>query len=392
MREAVVVAAVRTAVGRAKTGTLRDTRPEDMLSAVLAEVCQRTPGLKAKDIDDVLIGCARPEAEQGFGMTRAACALAGYPDTVPGQTVSRSCASGLQAIALGAQAVMCGFADTVVAGGVASMSLVPIQGAGFSPHPEILDRSPELYTPAAFAAENVAARFDVSREDMDKFVLRSHERTLKAIEQGVFEDEIVPLHTKTFAVDPKDRSEPEEVVFDTDECPNPRLDGETLAASPPAYKIEGLIREGHCAPHADCAALVVIMSRERAQKLSVEPLGEFRYYSVAGVAPALAGTGSAEAIGRLLRLSKRNLTDFGLVELDEAFASNAVHCIGALDLDDDITNVNGDSIALGNPRGCSGARSAVSLLHEMKRRDVHNGLVAMGIGGGMGIAMLFERL
>lgn len=390
MREAVVVAATRTAVGRAKRGSLRDTRPEDLLATVISEACARTPGLKKGEIDDVVIGCATPEAEQGMNVARIVTLMAGLPDTVPAQSINRFCSSGLQAIVIGAESIMCGFADVVIAGGVESMSFLPMSGVKPSPHPGLVDNFPEIYMPMGITAENVARRFNVSREDMDTFALRSHQKALAAIKAGKFKDEIVPVKTKVHPLDPKDRSGPKEIVFSTDECPRADTTLERLAALKPAFDPTGSVTAGNSSPVNDGAAAVMLMSRERAQKLGIRPMATFRYFAVAGVPPDIMGIGPAAAIPKLLKISGMKLEEFGLVELNEAFASQAIYCIRELGLNEEIVNVNGGAIALGHPLGATGAKLTATLLYEMARRNVRYGIVTMCIGGGMGAAGAFE--
>ena len=390
MREAVVVAATRTAVGRAIKGSLRDTRPEDLLATVIAKVCNRTPRLKKKEVDDVVIGCAGPEGEQGMNIARVALLLAGLPDVVPGQTVNRFCSSGLQAIAIGAQSIMCGFADVVIAGGVESMSSVPMAGVKPSPHLGMVENHPEIYMPMGITAENVARRFKISRGDMDKFALRSHEKALKAIEEGKFKDEIVPVKTKVYPLDPKDRSGPKEIVFDTDECPRPGTNLEKLAALRPAFDPAGSVTAGNSSPLNDGAAAVMLMSREKAQKVGIKPVAAFRHFTAAGVPPDVMGIGPSAAVPKLLKMSGMKLEDFGLIELNEAFASQSIYCIRKLGMNEEIVNVNGGAIALGHPLGCTGAKLTTTILYEMARRKVRYGLVTMCIGGGMGAAGAFE--
>lgn len=390
MREAVVVAATRTAVGRATKGSLRDTRPEDLLATVLVEVCKRTPGLQKKDVDDVVIGCAAPEGEQGMNMARVGLLLAGLPDVVSGQTINRFCSSGLQAIAIGAQSIMCGFTDVVICGGVECTSTVPMTGVKMSPHPGIVENTPEVYTPMGITAENVARRFKISREDMDKFALHSHQKAVKAIKEGKFKDEIVPVKTKVFPLDPKDRSGPREIVFDTDECPRADTSLEKLASLKPAFDPTGSVTAGNSSPLNDGAAAVMLMSREKAQKVGVKPIGAFRCFVTAGVPPDVMGIGPSVAVPKLLKISGMKLEDFGLIEFNEAFASQAIYCMRKLGLNEEIFNVNGGAIALGHPLGATGAKLATSILYEMRRRKVRFGLVTMCVGGGMGAAGAFE--
>jgi acetyl-CoA acyltransferase len=388
MREAVILAAARTPVGRAKTGSLRDTRPEDLLAAVLAEVCNRTPGLNKKDVDDVVVGCAGPAGARGANLARTTALYAGMPDSVPGHTVSRACSSGLQAIAIGAQSIMCGFADAVIAGGVGSMSCMPMSGAHQSAHAGIVDNCPEVYTPMGLAAENIATQFNVDRRDMDRFAVGSHRKALEAIEKGRFRDEIVPVKARVYPLDPNDRSGPEEILFDTDECPGASL--EELATLEPAFDPAGSVTARNSSPPGDGAAALLVASREMAQKLDIKPMAAFRCCAVAGAPPEISGIGPAIAVPKLLTISGMKIEDFGLVELDEASACQAVYCIRELGLNEEIVNVNGGTIALGHPVGGTGAVLAVTILYEMARRKVRYGLVAMSAEGGMGLATAFE--
>jgi acetyl-CoA acyltransferase len=388
MREAVILAAARTPVGRAKRGNLRDTPPEDLLATVIAEVCSRTPGLNGRNVDEIVAGYEGPPGERGVNVARATALYAGMPEAVPGHTVGRACSSGLQAIAIGAQSIMCGFADVVIAGGVGSMSCARIGGSNLSAHAGILDQHPEVYTPMGIAAENVAARFNVGRRDMDRFAVNSHRKALEAIDEGRFKDEIAPVETKVYPLDPSDRSGPEEIVFDTDECPGASL--EELAALEPAFDPTGSVTARNSSPPGDGAAAVMLASRERAQKLGIKPKAAFRCYAAAGVAPEVAGIGPTVAVPKLLRVSGMQLEDFGLVELDEGSASQAICCVRELGLDEEIVNVNGGTIALGDPAGATGAMLTVTILYEMVRRKVRYGLVTMSAEGGMGVAAAFE--
>lgn len=391
MREAVIVSAVRTAVGRAPRGSLRNTRPDDLVSWVVKEALQRVPGLKPVEVDDVVLGCSFPEAEQGLNVARLVCYLAGLPYTVPGQTVNRFCASGLQAIATGAEHIMCGFAEVIIAGGVESMSMVPMGGNKTVPNLKLIETYPEGYTAMGITAENVARRFGISREDQDAFALQSHQKAAAAIKTGKFQDEILPIKVRTQEVAEDGRVTFREFIFDTDE--GVRLDTslEALAKLRPAFAVDGTVTAGNSSPLNDGAAAVVIMSQEKAKSLGVEPMATLRSYAVAGVPPEIMGIGPVEAIPKALKLAGLSLEDIDLIELNEAFAAQALYVCRTLGLNMEKVNVNGGAIALGHALGNSGARLTVTLLHEMKRRQARYGLVSMCIGFGMGAAAVFER-
>ncbi|MGQ9693364.1 MAG: acetyl-CoA C-acyltransferase [Thermodesulfobacteriota bacterium] len=391
MREAVIVSAVRTAVGRAPRGSLRNTRPDDLVSWVVKEALQRVPGLKPVEVDDVVLGCSFPEAEQGLNVARLVCYLAGLPYTVPGQTVNRFCASGLQAIATGAEHIMCGFAEVIIAGGVESMSMVPMGGNKTVPNLKLIETYPEGYTAMGITAENVARRFGISREDQDAFALQSHQKAAAAIKTGKFQDEILPIKVRTQEVAEDGRVTFREFIFDTDEGVRFDTSLEALAKLRPAFAVDGTVTAGNSSPLNDGAAAVVIMSQEKAKSLGVEPMATLRSYAVAGVPPEIMGVGPVEAIPKALKLAGLSLEDIDLIELNEAFAAQALYVCRTLGLNMEKVNVNGGAIALGHALGNSGARLTVTLLHEMKRRKARYGLVSMCIGFGMGAAAVFER-
>lgn len=391
MREAVIVSAVRTAVGRAPRGSLRNTRPDDLAGWVVKEAWQRVPGLKPAEVDDVVLGCSFPEAEQGLNVARLVCYLAGLPYRVPGQTVNRFCASGLQAIATGAEHIMCGFAEVIIAGGVESMSMVPMGGNKTVPNLKLIETYPEGYTAMGITAENVARRFGISREEQDAFALQSHQKAAAAIKAGKFKDEILPIKVKTQEVSEEGQVTFREFIFDTDEGVRFDTSMEALSKLRPAFSADGTVTAGNSSPLNDGAAAVVIMSKEKAKSLGVEPLATLRSYAVAGVPPEIMGIGPVEAIPQALKLAGLTLEDIELIELNEAFASQALYVCRTLGLNMEKVNVNGGAIALGHALGNSGARLTVTLLHEMKRRQVRYGLVSMCIGFGMGAAAVFER-
>lgn len=392
---AYIVSSVRTAVGKAPRGTLRHTRPEDLGAAVLRGALERLPALSAQDIDDVIMGCAMPEAEQGFNLGRLAALRAGFPDTVPGCTVNRLCASGLQTIAMATQAIAWGQADVILAGGTESMSLIPMGGHQFLPHPQLWADRPEAYIPMGLTAEKVAAQFHIDRADQDAFALRSHQRAIAAIAAGRFKPEIIPITLqRPLETDGSPlRLAPllEEIHFDTDEGPRADTSLEALAHLKPAFQADGTVTAGNASQMSDGAAAAVVMSAARVHDLGLEPLGRLLGFAVTGVAPDMMGIGPITAIPKVLDQVGLTLADIGLIELNEAFAAQALAVIRELGLDDTRINVNGGAIALGHPLGCTGAKLTATLLHEMARRSIRYGLVAMCIGGGMGAAGVFEN-
>jgi len=390
MKEAVIVSSVRTAVGKAPRGTLRFTRPEYMAATVIKEAVARAKGLDPAEIDDVILGCSFPEAEQGMNIGRLAALQAGLPDTVPGQTVNRFCSSGLQAIALAAERIMCGFADVIVAGGVESMSMVPMGGNKIAPSPVLAETLIEAYTPMGITAENVAERFNISREDQDKLALRSHQKAGAAIKEGKFKEEIVPLKVVDRYPGPDNKIVEKELIFDTDEGVRFDTSLEALAQLRPVFKKDGTVTAGNSSQTSDGAAAAVVMSAEKAGALGLKPMAVFRGFAVAGCPPDIMGIGPAVAIPKLMKLTGMKIEDIDLFELNEAFASQALYCIRELGLDMEKVNVNGGAIALGHPLGCTGAKLTATLLHELKRRGGRYGVVSMCIGGGMGAAGLFE--
>ncbi len=391
MREAYIVSSVRTAVGKAPRGTLRHLRPDDMAAVAVKTAIERVKGLDAEQIDDLIIGCAFPEAEQGFNLGRIIAQRAGLPNSVAGCTVNRFCASGLQAISMATQAIGAGQAEAAIAGGAESMSLIPSGGNYLLPNPELMADSPNAYVTMGITAENVAQQYDISREAQDEFALRSHHRALAAIQSGRFQEEIVPLTVReTIYVDGTTRSV--EKVFQVDEGPRPDTSLEALARLKPVFRVGGTVTAGNSSQMSDGAAATVIKSKEMVDRLGVQPLGKLLGYAVAGVPPEIMGIGPVEAVPKVLKQVGLSLEDIGLIELNEAFAAQSLAVIRKLGLNEDIVNVNGGAIALGHPLGCTGAKLTATLLQEMKRRGIRYGLCTMCIGGGMGAAGVFENL
>ena len=386
MQDAVIVSATRTAVGKAPAGSLRTVRPDDMAAAVIQESLRRAPGVDAKEISDVIIGCAMPEAEQGLNVARIASLRAGIPVEASAVTVNRFCSSGLQAIAYAAERIMCGFADAIVAGGTESMSMVPMGGNKVSPNPTLVDGYPDVYLSTGLVAENHARECAISRDEQDAFALRSHQRALAAIDAGRFADEITPL---TFTV-----ATPEirDVTFAQDEGPRRDTSAAALAKLRPAFHVNGTVTAGNTSQTSDGAAAVLVTSAEFARARGLQPLARFVSFATAGVEPERFGIGPVPAIRKALKSAGLTLGDIDLVELNEAFAAQVLACLRELPIDPDKLNVNGGAIALGHPLGCTGAKLTATLLHEMRRRQTRYGLVSMCVGGGMGAAGIFERL
>jgi acetyl-CoA acyltransferase len=382
----VIASAVRTPFTRAHKGEFKDTRPDTLASLVIKEAVGRVPGLKKEDVEDVILGCAMPEAEQGMNVARNASLLAGLPDTVPGMTINRFCASGTQSIAQAAQAIQAGMIQVAVAGGTESMTMVPMGGNKVSANPEIMEKFPEVYTSMGATAENIATRYSVSREDADKFAYESQRRAATAREQGKFKDEVLPVTTTMYDEDGKAKQVT--VTFDTILRPDTTLEG--LAKLRPAFNAKGVVTAGNASPLTDGAAATVVMSEEKAKALGVKPLGYFLDYQVAGVPPEIMGIGPIPAVKKLLAKNKLKLEDIDVFELNEAFAAQALHCIRELGIPLDKVNPNGGAIALGHPLGVSGTRLVGTILYELKRRNGRYGVVTMCIGGGMGAAALIE--
>jgi acetyl-CoA acyltransferase len=381
-----IVSAVRTPFTRALKGELKDTRPDTLAAHVIRAAVAAVPGLKVEAIDDVIIGCAMPEAEQGMNVARIASELAGLPDSVPAMTINRFCSSGVQSIAQGAQAIIAGQVEVVVAGGTESMSLIPMGGNKLSANPELMEIHPEVYTSMGATAENVAAKFGVSREDQDKFAYESQRRAATATEKGFFRDEIVPITVSVYEEDGSHRK----VTLDKDTIIRPDTTLEGLAKLKPAFNPKGTVTAGNASPLTDGAAAAVLMSEARAQALGVKPLGYFVDYQVAGVPPEIMGIGPVPAVRKLLAHAKLEVKDIDVFELNEAFAAQSVYCVRELGLDPSKVNPNGGAIALGHPLGVSGTRMTATIFRELHRRNGRYGVVTMCIGGGMGAACLFE--
>jgi acetyl-CoA acyltransferase len=391
MKEVWIVAAARTAIGRAKRGTLVNVRPDDMAAVVFNEVIARAPGVEKGDVDDIVLGCSFPENTQGLNFARVALMRAGFPYTVPGQTINRFCSSGLQAIAIGAQQILSGMCEVVIAGGAESMSQVPMTGYYFAPNPTVIEEVPQVYMGMGLTAENVAEKYKVSREDQDAFGLWSNQKALAANASGRFQEEIVPLEVKTVWVNEAGKREEKVKIFKVDEGPRPTTI-EQLAALKPAFKKNGTVTAGNSSQMSDGAAAILMMDAERAKAQGLKPLARYVGFAVAGVPSELMGIGPIEAIPRALKVSGRKLEEIDLFEINEAFASQALASVRELGIDPNKVNVNGGAIALGHPLGCTGGKLTVQLIYEMKRRASKYGIVSMCIGGGMGAAGIFENL
>ncbi|WP_409302557.1 acetyl-CoA C-acetyltransferase [Peribacillus sp. SCS-155] len=391
MREAVIVAGARTPVGKAKKGSLATVRPDDLGALAVKETLKRAGNYEG-NIDDLIIGCAMPEAEQGLNMARNIGALAGLPYNVPAITINRYCSSGLQSIAYGAERIMLGQSDTIIAGGAESMSMVPMMGHVTRPNSKLAETAPEYYMGMGHTAEEVAKKYGITREDQDAFAVRSHQKAAKAIAEGKFTDEIVPVDVTVRSVGADHKLKEKTFQFTQDEGVREGTTAEVLAKLRPAFSVTGSVTAGNASQTSDGAAAVMIMDSEKASSLGLQPMGRFRSFAVAGVPPEIMGIGPVAAIPKALKLAGLELSDIGLFELNEAFASQSIQIIRELGLNEDIVNVNGGAIALGHPLGCTGAKLTLSLLHEMKRRNTQFGVVTMCIGGGMGAAGVFELL
>ncbi len=391
MTSAVIVSAARTAVGKAPRGTLRTTRPEEMAAAVIGAVMARAPALDVGEIDDVIMGCAMPEAEQGMNVARIASLRAGLPVEIPAQTVNRFCSSGLQTIALAAQQIMSGMGEVVIAGGVETMSMVPMSSNKFMANPTLAKEYPGVYIGMGLTAENLARQYEVTREEQDAFALRSHQRATAAQDAGKFDDEIVPLEVEITLGEGQD-TQTYRTTFAKDEGIRRDSSAEALAKLRPIFHAQGTVTAGNSSQTSDGAAAVVVMSEEKAQRLGLTPMARFRSFAVGGVAPEVMGIGPVAAVPKALKLAGVSLDEIELVELNEAFAAQALAVMSELGLDEETVNVNGGAIALGHPLGCTGAKLTVQMLHELTRQDKRLGLVTMCIGGGMGAAGVVERL
>lgn len=391
-REVVIVSAARTPVGKAKRGGLATVRPDEMGAAVLRALLERTPNLDPAMVDDVVLGCAFPEAEQGLNMARMVALRAGLPSSVPGETINRYCSSGVQSIAHVAYAILAGQMEVAIAGGAESMSMVPMMGNKFSVNPYFAAELPHYYTSMGLTAENVAEKYNISREDQDAFALRSHQRAAQAVNSGLFDSELVPIDVEVKEVDAERNPLVKKFTVKRDEGPRADTSMEALAKLKPAFKEGGMVTAGNSSQMSDGAAAVVVMSAERAQALGLKPLARFVAFAVGGVPPEIMGIGPVAAIPKALKLAGLTLDQIDLIELNEAFAAQSLAVIRELGLNPEITNVNGGAIALGHPLGCTGAKLTVQLVYEMARRKSRYGMVSMCIGGGMGAAAIFENL
>jgi len=405
MPEAVIVSSVRTPVGKAFKGSLRATRPDDLAALAIKEALARVPGLDAKEIDDVILGCAMPEGEQGMNVARIAALRAGLPIETSAMTVNRFCSSGLQAIAMAADRIRGGSAQVIVAGGTESMTMVPMGGNKVSPNPWLVDHNPDAYINMGLGTENIARKFGITREQADQFSVDSHKKALAAIAAGHFKDETVPVEVKITAVPNGNgassgnakgkaaaKAATQTFTFETDEGPRADTSLETLAKLKPAFHVKGTVTAGNSSQMSDGAAAAVVMSEERAKALGLKPLGRFVAYATAGVLPEEFGIGPVAAIPKVLKLAGLTLNDIAVFELNEAFAAQALAVIQQAGLDPARVNPNGGAIALGHPLGCTGAKLTASILRELQRRNARYGMVTMCIGGGMGAAGILERL
>jgi acetyl-CoA acyltransferase len=382
MTDVVITTAVRTPIGKAPKGVFRTTRPDDLAAAVIAALVARTPALDPAEIDDVIFGCAMPEAEQGLNVARIASLRAGVPVTASAVTVNRFCASGLEAIAQAAGRIVMGTADIVVAGGTESMSLIPMGGHTVAPNPDLVRDYPDVYLSTGLVAENHARESGISREAQDAFAFESHRRAVAAIDGGRFADEIVPIDVAT---------RNGTVTVSVDEGPRRDTSPDALASLKPAFHVKGTVTAGNSSQTSDAASVVLVMSAERARALGLTPMARLVGYATAGVKPELFGLGPVPAMRKLLARTKLTIDDMDLVELNEAFAAQVLACTKELPIDPARLNVNGGAIALGHPLGCTGARLTTSILHELRRRQARYGMVTMCVGGGMGAAAIFER-
>ena len=389
--EAVIIDCLRTAVGKAPKGTLRTTRPDDLGATVIRALTQKYPSVSAADIDDVILGCAMPEGESGMNMARVAALRAGLPDSVPGVTINRFCSSGLQAIAMAAEKIRSGGAQIIVAGGAESMSMVPMSGYKFAPNPWMVDHMPQIYMGMGLTAEELRRKFDVSREDADQFAYRSHQNALRAQAEGKFDEEIVPVDVESTLLE-NGKPVHRQMVFKKDEGPRADTSLEALAKLKPVFDANGTVTAGNSSQTSDGAAAALVMSEKKAKELGLKPKARFVSFAVGGVPPEIMGIGPVVAIPKALALAGLKTEDIGVIELNEAFAAQALAVIRRVGLDLERVNVNGGAIALGHPLGCTGAKLTATILREMQRRDLKYGMVTMCIGGGQGAAGIFERL
>jgi len=392
MKEAVIVSAARTAVGKAPRGKLRNTRPDEMAAAAIREVLRRAPGLDPSEVEDVILGCAMPEAEQGNNVARVASLRAGLPVSCSAMTINRFCSSGLQAIAIASERIVAGSAEVVIAGGTETMSMVPMGGYHYAPNPYLIEHYPDSYLSMGLTAENLARKYNITRQRQDEFALRSHQRALAAITEGRFKEEIVPIEVVEVNRNGKGQPQTRQIRFDTDEGPRADTSLDALAKLKPAFHHHGTVTAGNASQTSDGAAAAVVMSAEKAKALGLKPLARFVSFATAGCLPEEMGIGPVYAIPKALKLAGLNLADISIIELNEAFAAQALAVIEQAGLDLERVNVNGGAIALGHPLGCTGAKLTATLIGELKRRRAKYGMVTMCVGGGMGAAGIFENL
>ncbi len=390
MTEAVIVDCLRTPVGKSGRGALRNTRPDDLAATVIGALREKYPAVPVEEIDDVILGCAMPEGEQGMNVARIAALRAGLPDMVPAVTINRFCSSGLQAIVMAAERIRAGGAQIVIAGGTESMSMIPMTGGKLAPNPWMVDHMPQIYMGMGLTAEQVRARYGIGRDEQDEFAYRSHMRALEAQAAGRFDDELVPVEVETTTL--KDgRAVTSKTMFARDEGPRADTSMAALAKLKPVFQADGTVTAGNASQTSDGAAAALVMSEERARELGLKPMARFVSFAVAGVPPEIMGIGPAVAIPKALALAALKLDDIGVIELNEAFAVQALAVIRQAGLDLERVNVNGGAIALGHPLGCTGAKLTATILREMKRRGARYGMVTMCIGGGQGAAGIFEN-
>ena len=392
MRDAVIASAVRTPVGKAPKGTLRTTRPDEMAAVTIQAALSQSNGIDPIEVDDVIIGCAMPEAEQGMNVARIASLRAGIPVEASAVTINRFCSSGLQSIAYAAERIMVGAADTIIAGGTESMSLVPMGGHKIAPNPDLVQHYPDVYLSTGLVAENHARESSISREEQDAFALRSHQRALSAIAEGRFTNETIPVSVNVASTNNGGAPSVERITFAADEGPRADTSLEVLGKLRPAFHINGSVTAGNSSQMSDGAAAVVVTTAERAKQAGVMPLARFVAYATAGIKPELFGLGPVPAMQKALKQAGLTIDDIDLVELNEAFAAQVLACLREFPIDENKLNVNGGAIALGHPLGCTGAKLTTTLLHELKRRNGRYGMVTMCVGGGMGAAGIFERI
>jgi len=392
MKEVVIASAVRTAVGKAPKGTLRNTRPDDLAAAAIREAVNRVSGLDKSEIEDVILGCAFPEAEQGMNVARTAMIAAGLPVETSAMTVNRYCSSGLQTIAIAADRIAAGGAEVIVAGGLETMSMIPMGGNVVRPNPAIVDTYPDYYLNMGLTAENLAQKYEITREQADEFSYNSHQKALAAVGAGKFKDEIVPVNVFVDEIDEKGRVRRKEIVFAQDEGPRADTSLEGLAKLRPAFHVKGTVTAGNSSQMSDGAAATVVMSADKAKELGVAPLARFVSFATGGCLPEEMGIGPVYAIPKALRMAGLTLDQIDLIELNEAFATQGLSVMKLLEMDPAKVNVNGGAVALGHPLGCTGAKLTATILQEMRRRNAKYGMVTMCVGGGMGAAGIFELI